>query len=201
MAATLLSTLNSLQARAQSEMPKVELGVSLTAIDLNEVFEVPGGVGARFGYNFTKYISFDSEVNYFPRRGECRRVGSGPLSGISACFGGPTGNFGQTQAMFGVKAGYRFETVGIFAKLRPGFIHFREKHITPDFNNQSLHRFALDVGGVLEFYPARRIVLRIDLGDTIIPFGGRTINTVNGPVRLETVLHNVQGGFGVGVRF
>lgn len=191
--------LSRVAVQAQSDLPKIELGAHLTVVDFNEVFEAPGGVGARFSYNFTKHVSFDSEINYFPRKGGCRSTGS--ILGVTACFGGPTGSFGETQGLFGVKAGHRFETVGIFAKLRPGFVHFRQKQITPDFNDQSRNRFALDIGGVFELYPVRYLVVRFDLGDTIIPFGGRTVNGINGPVHLETVLHNVQGGVGIGVRF
>ena len=31
--------------------------------------------------------------------------------------------------------------------------------------------FSMDVGGVVEFYPSRRIVTRLDIGDTIIRYG------------------------------
>jgi len=31
--------------------------------------------------------------------------------------------------------------------------------------------FSMDVGGVVEFYPSRRIVTRPDIGDTIIRYG------------------------------
>jgi hypothetical protein len=36
----------------------------------------------------------------------------------------------------------------------------------------------MDVGGVVEFYPSKRIVTRFDVGDTIIHFGRRNLNTV-----------------------
>jgi len=51
-------------------------------------------------------------------------------------------------------------------------------------------RFALDLGGVIEFYPSRRFVLRVDLGDTVIRNSqpGRTS-------------HNFQFGAGIGIRF
>jgi hypothetical protein len=34
----------------------------------------------------------------------------------------------------------------------------------------------MDVGGVLEFYPTKRIITRLDFGSTIIHYGPRTIN-------------------------
>ena len=36
----------------------------------------------------------------------------------------------------------------------------------------------MDVGGVVEFYPSKRIVTRFDAGDTIIHFGRRNMNTI-----------------------
>jgi hypothetical protein len=41
-----------------------------------------------------------------------------------------------------------------------------------------LTTFATDIGGVLEFYPSKRIVTRFDAGDTIMHFRKRTTNTV-----------------------
>ena len=37
-----------------------------------------------------------------------------------------------------------------------------------EFNGRS--NFAVDLGGVVEFYPSRRIVTRFDIGDTIIRY-------------------------------
>jgi hypothetical protein len=36
----------------------------------------------------------------------------------------------------------------------------------------------MDVGGVVEFYPSKRIVTRFDAGDTIVHFKSRLSNTV-----------------------
>jgi len=36
----------------------------------------------------------------------------------------------------------------------------------------------MDVGGVVEFYPSKRIVTRFDLGDTIVHFNRRTMQTI-----------------------
>lgn len=189
--------LHSPDARSQSKPPRVELGVHITAIDLNEVFEVPGGVGGRFTYDFTEHFAFDAEVNYFPRKRRTRCI-----AGTAACFASGSNAFGETEGLFGMKTGVRRTKYGIFAKVRPGFIHLRPSEISPDFNDQSRAKFALDLGAVLlEYYPVRRLILRFDLGDTIIPFGGRTIGTPTGSVRLATGLHNSQGGAGIGIAF
>jgi hypothetical protein len=86
--------------------------------------------------------------------------------------------------------GKRFENWGIFAKARPGVISFSEGTFDAfpistgpgpfpiQFELSRLTTFAMDVGGVVEFYPSKRIVTRFDAGDTIIHFNRRTSNTV-----------------------
>jgi hypothetical protein len=70
------------------------------------------------------------------------------------------------------------------------------------YNNRSQNYFAVDVGAALEVYPSARVILRLDLGDTVIPFGDSTINRpgLPGTIRPGTS-HNFQGSFGVGFRF
>jgi hypothetical protein len=70
---------------------------------------------------------------------------------------------------------------------------------------------ALDIGGVLEFYPTRRVVTRFDFGDTIIRYGATTINSIDGPAGGPFVTtpitingetrHSFQFSAGVGFRF
>ncbi|HEY0081980.1 MAG TPA: outer membrane beta-barrel protein, partial [Pyrinomonadaceae bacterium] len=65
------------------------------------------GFGARVGYNLTRNVALEAEGNFFPRERE---------------FGGGR----KSQGLVGVKAGKRFEEVGLFVKARPGFVHFSE---------------------------------------------------------------------------
>ena len=64
--------------------------------------------------------------------------------------------------------------------------------------------FTLDAGGVVEFYPSRRITLRVDVGDTIIYYG-ETFFFVELPVgkvtRPAVTTHNLQLNAGIGFRF
>ena len=75
-----------------------------------------------------------------------------------------------------------------------------------------LTAFAMDVGGVVEFYPTKRIVTRFDFGDTIIHFNRRTMNTVSFNDVTNTITpttipipartsHNFQFMTSVGFRF
>ena len=86
---------------------------------------------------------------------------------------------GKTSALFGIKSGKRFDRFGAFGKARAGMWHFDRRY------------FAADLGGVLEYYPSRHTTIRIDLGDTILFYGGTALGTV----------HNFQPAIGFGYRF
>lgn len=85
------------------------------------------------------------------------------------------------QGQFGIKAGKRFRRFGFFGKARPGFVSFGRSvklvrtmpstfsgfpFIAGVFETGRRTFFANDFGGVIEFYPARRFSLRIDVQDT-----------------------------------
>jgi hypothetical protein len=168
------------------------------------------GFGARIGYNFTENVALEAEGNFFPRE---RELGGGRRS----------------QGLFGIKAGKRFEQVGLFVKARPGFVHFSEGDLQqrPDtaciaifpppiacFEAKGRTDFALDVGGVFEYYPSRRTIIRFDAGDTIIRMGEHRAPIVfqnapgsNPPTRVvvgsapSETTHNFQGSLGFGIRF
>jgi hypothetical protein len=172
----------SSESFAQTREHPFEVGGFLTTIDLRDlVGEKTGGLGGRFAYNFTDNFAFDSEVAYF--------------------IEDPSGNFGQTVALAGLRAGVRNENFGAFAKFRPGVMRFGGG-VFRSLNNHSRNYFAVDVGASLEFYPSPRMIVRGDFGDTIVSFGANTINRPSTPstIRPGTV-HNFQASFGVGFRF
>jgi hypothetical protein len=168
------------------------------------------GFGARIGYNLTPNFALEAEGNFFPRERE---------------FGGGR----KGQAHFGVKAGKRFAQVGVFAKARPGFVHFGEGDLQPRrdvvciavfppprgcFEGKGRTHFAADLGGVFEYYPSPRTLIRFDAGDTIIRLGqhrvpivtnqdpatGAPRQVVVGVAPPETT-HNFQGSIGFAYRF
>jgi len=162
------------QSQSQSQnLPKYEVAGEFTTME-REDFEglrTEPGIGGRFTYNLNKVFSLEAAGYYFPKRCFfCRNAGR------------------ITEGLAGVKAGKRFEKWGVFAKARPGVISFSEG--TFDlfsvagpafpivFERSRLTTFAMDVGGVVEFYPSKHLVTRFDAGDTIIHFGRRTSNTV-----------------------
>src|SRR5262249_33141136 len=117
----------------------------------------------------------------------------------------------RTEGLFGVKAGRRFNKVGVFGKFRPGF--FTTGRTTTSFFTEggSLSQFntffnttnlALDLGGVMEVYHSSRIFTRFDLGDTIIRIGNDLAYDNSGFLRRTTTYnHNLQLSAGVGFRF
>src|SRR5215475_11520799 len=147
------------QAQSKSETPKVEVGVNYTLLRTNGAGIIDStsdsGVGGRITYNLANSLAIEGEYNFFPQDG---RVNLASLAAIDSH---------KTQGLFGVKYGMRSEKWGIFGKLRPGFVRFGEG--TPSGAGSNTN-FALDVGGVLEYYVARSVALRLDLGDTIIRY-------------------------------
>jgi hypothetical protein len=181
LAAAALLMASAQNAQAQSETPKVEVGVHYTMLRLRDFDANDHGVGARLTLNVTDSFAVEGEVNSFPRGRDNLAAPTG-FSGVSQ----------RTQGLFGVKYGMRSERAGIFGKIRPGFMHFGENSLEFPFTPPipTTTEFALDFGGVIELYPTRRVAFRFDIGDTIIRFGG-----------LGFTSHNLQFTTGVALRF
>jgi hypothetical protein len=219
LAAALAVSLNSQTTRAQERgAPQLELGVQFSSLTLDEPesflsaerHRTEPGFGGRVTYNLTDNFAVEGEVNFFPGRGH---LGLREVDGR------------VLQGQFGVKVGKRFERFGLFAKVRPGVVAFsraaefhEDDSVTgpggePFFRSEKRMRgfLSTDVGGVLEFYPSRRIVTRFDFGDTIIRYGERkTLDFDFVPpdsfrqrlARLPSeTTHNFQFSAGVGFRF
>ncbi|HEX7317165.1 MAG TPA: outer membrane beta-barrel protein [Pyrinomonadaceae bacterium] len=194
-------------ARAQEQdAPKLEIGVQYSSLS----FDLPSfggtetgvGVGGRITYNLTDYFAVEAEGNLSPST-----IPSGYVTG------------GASQQMqFGAKVGKRWRRFGLFAKARPGFVSFGDT-LTPtasttsqlpfaQFERERKTHFSMDVGGVLEFYPSRRMLVRFDAGDTIIRYGehpelqpiplGIGLGIAAAPSEVQ---HNFQFTAGVGFRF
>ena len=107
------------------------------------------GFGVPYGTRILEHLYFDSEVNHF-----------------AESSGGPT-----WQGLFGAKFGQQQEKWGLFAKVRPGLIHYKKAWSGgPKAHFTDLNRFALDVGSAIEFYPNRHSALRVDLGTTLVRY-------------------------------
>ncbi|HET6845047.1 MAG TPA: hypothetical protein VFK06_25685 [Candidatus Angelobacter sp.] len=166
---------------AQDSPGRFEIGGSLTAID-NPPFFGSLGPSLEGDVNFGSHLALDSALTWLPSS---------------------RGN--TVLGLFGVKAGGRTEHFGLFAKVRPGFVtsfhSLRESTINVISNQNAVfsQRFdplterALDLGGVVEYYPAKHWTMRWDLGETLlfqeasnkfsIVNGGTTTTTFFPPAR------------------
>src|SRR5262249_25381859 len=183
-------------ARAQSEeVSRMEAGIQFSAVrnDSSSFYAAPSslGGGGRMTFNLNKNIAVEGEMNYFPSSGFY--------------------NFRRLQGQFGVKSGVRFNQVGVFGKLRPGFMRtsydiqiYCVKAPCPSITEHE-NDFSLDVGGVVEFYPAKRMTVRFDAGDLVIrrsePLTAIPITDLRLLIAPRQTTHNLQISAGLGVRF
>lgn len=197
---------SSQPVNAQVDEHKMEVGAVFTSVTLTNFKDrlfspsptgnsTVKGVGARFAYNLTEHLAIDAEGNFFPE----------------AHFGND--EFGQKmQGFVGVKAGGRLKWVGVFAKARPGVMWFGEFPTRGSCNTNSFgttcsvaheKEFALDLGAVVEFYPTKRVIVRADVGDTLVWYGERFRASPTPPLtRIDAeVKNNFQLSVGVGWRF
>ncbi|HEX8128117.1 MAG TPA: outer membrane beta-barrel protein [Pyrinomonadaceae bacterium] len=182
-------------ARAQSVLDdhKFEIGGQFTAINLEDFDGPVSGVGGRLGYNFNEHFALDAEANFFPRT----KFGNDQIGQ-------------KAQGFVGVKAGGRTKYAGLFAKARPGVMSITEITTGFDCNRTSFGsvcrpshaNFALDVGAVAEFYPSRRSIIRLDVGDTMIHLRRATRDFFGQTTRTSSdFTHQLQISIGFGYRF
>ena len=214
VASIIVCALAHSSARAQEhDAPKVEVGAQFSSLSITPPdfsgTENTLGFGARVTYNLTDHVAVEAEGNFYPASLQQTYVTGGRAE----------------QAQFGLKVGKRFEKFGVFAKARPGFISFDKTlmvtqlpvvfgggftDIVNTFTNERKTHFSADVGGVLELYPSRRVMVRFDFGDTIIRYGehdeagsvfvGPTFQSTLFKAAAETK-HNFQFTGGVAYRF
>jgi len=214
-------------SKPAGETPRYEVGIHFTSLSLNPPRPICGfpcivpddlgpitepGLGGRLTFNLTDNIGLEAEGNFYTRQHGSSRFSFLPI---------PSGHMFQGQ--FGVKVGKRFGSFGIFGKARPGFVGFTQAlrlvssriETFPAFDNRQIEvgefrigttkYFSTDVGGVVEFYLSRRVMTRMDLGDTIIRYGefavpGFSLSNLIGRRPPETK-HNFQFTGGIGFRF
>lgn len=196
---TLLVSLCS-TAAAQSELPKIEVGVQVTLpLQDRERYNPETGIGGRLTYNLNKHLAVEGAFSYFPNRPDSCNTG------VSTCNARKYQGFGDLRLLgvFGAKVGYRYNKFGLFFKARPGFIQLNKSPSNGNLAGCNVRTaagflvcritdFAFDTGGVVEFYPATRLMFRTDIGTVIVRQGDVYKAPIEGLFQVSV---------GVGVRF
>jgi len=181
-------------AAAQGE--RFELVGKFVTNGQSEFDQTDLGFGAQFGYRLTPSIALEAEVNIFP--GDL--TDAAPFSAS------------RLEGLFGVRAGRQWEKVGVFGKVRPGFLRFGAAPepfacilIFPPPLTCSLASggtsLAVDLGGVFELYPSPRSFIRFDVGDEMVRFHGPVLRTSSVELSDAFMTHNFRFTIGVGTRF
>jgi hypothetical protein len=152
-----------MMAYAQSRLPKSEIGGHLSISRQYQLYsgtrfdstDTQIGGGARYTYNFNSSFAAEGEVTMYLQKQRQKLFG-----------------------LFGIKAGKRTEHVGYFLKLRPAFFKYEESVACPAVLGAicpptvKTNNFAMDIGGVLEMYPSKLTLLRLDVGNLITSVSG-----------------------------
>jgi len=189
----------SLSSFAQnSAPPRYEVGGQVSIINFNPIFDfkrIEVGGGGRFTFNINEYLAAETQVDFF-KKDEPLRIATVGIETVELPLWG-----NKTLAVFGVKSGWRNRRIGVFGKARPGFVHFSsvpgligrfDALVSPALPVPKKTAFAMDAGGVFEYYPTRGAVFRLDMGDTIVR-RDRQFFIGNS--------HTFQLSMGVGIRF
>jgi len=181
-------------ARAQ----RLEAGAFLTHVFLERVGSSDhrpgtstGGLGGRVVWHLVPFVDLDGELAVHPHAG---------VSGY------------KLEGFVGAKVGVRFRRFGGFVKLRPGFLYFSKDPFGLGRPGATFPRTewansldpALDLGAVFEYYTPSRLIIRFDLGDTIVSYHPRTVvvSRLQPPQRAAGFsTRNRQWSVGIGKRF
>ena len=175
-------------AAAQSSEPRLETGVFVTFARLERIGSDDhrpgtgtGGVGGRIGWRVVRGIDIDGELSVHPRAG---------VSGY------------RVQGLVGTKVGTWLRRFGVHGKLRPGFLYFERDPFGAAGSGTTVlpaglrvGRFAhsiepaVDLGAVVQYAAPQGVLVRFDLGTTLIRYRSRTV--FSSPVLPPTR----QGGF------
>ena len=180
--------------QAQVDERKLEASLLYSSINLEPFDSRESGAGVRLAYNINQYLSVEAEGTLFEFA-----IGDHPTDDLLAAMG-----------LIGVKAGVRNRHFGAFAKVRPGVANFPKLRVLRGFCFRELscdggrggNRLAVDAGAVLEVYPTDWLIIRLDVGDTMIRFKDDRLTSFPSDIRIKNGFsHNLQVSGAVGFRF
>lgn len=164
-------------SRAQVRYSRMEIGgeTSVQTASAGGTIDNDLGFGYRLTYNLSSNFALDGQFDFYPRHDP-------PLPSLATDFqeGGQ-----RLTLMGGLKAGWRHQRFGFFGKARPGVLSFSS--VAPALATSPFERrthLALDLGGVLEYYPTSRLILRFDAGEMLVRQGDRVTPLSGGPIAI-----------------
>jgi hypothetical protein len=187
-------------ASAQS-VPRLDVAAQATLLRLSDPGSTSAGVGGRMTFDLSRWIAVDGEANFYPHDDFTLSSSAVVDGNLNLVY-----HRRRSDAFVGMKIGVRGERFGLFAKARPGFARLGDKGVECRGDvcafltllfapTEYRTEFALDLGGIVEYYPTARTFARVDLGDMLIrhrsaapPCGGCTT-------------HNFTTRLGFGLRF
>jgi len=147
------------QVRAQERA--IEAGAQLAVLNVNGVTDTTqAGLGGTVAYVISDAWAIDGLVAYFP------------TGDNDVVLGGR-----KVEGLIGVRAGKRWNDLGVFGKVRPGFVRYGRGtgvgvciliYPPPASCYGPDNRFAVDIGAVADYRLNKTVALRIDVGDTVV---------------------------------
>ncbi len=155
-----------LAGSAHAGEPRADVGVQLTLTHHGTFDDTDVGAGAQISYRLTRWLAADAHLNWFP----------GDL-------GAPAFSGSRSQGLLGLKVGRDLGRSGAYAAVRPGFLRFAEAPapfacilIYPPPLSCSLGQgktsFAMDLAAGYQVLSGDDLVLRSELGDGLVRYGG-----------------------------
>ena len=186
-------------ALAQTDARRLEVGGQFSTLRIGDAGNTNAGLGGRVSYELSRWLAVEGELNFFPN--DRLDVDSGiPSLTLQTQY-----SRRRLEGFAGPKIGVRGGKFGAFAKVRPGFAHLVDKGLDcvgdicalvllarPEYHPE----FALDVGGIFEFYPTPRTIARFDLGATAIRHRSQYV-----PPCKECTTQNFATSLGMGFKF
>lgn len=180
----------------QPQFPRFEVGAGANGIYRQASNVSAGstpGLGGRFVYNLyvtqetrgpSILLSLEADLHFFPMNETPTMVSGG--NGVAG--------------LFGSKLGLRGSRWGGFVKFRPGFVSYSNAIVGgtgtagDPFRTGRFTNPAIDVGAVLEYYPAPHWTLRFDAGNTIVFLEDNVVGSDGKPLKRT---NNFQPGLSV----
>jgi hypothetical protein len=181
---------------AQSDDYRFRLGTQLAGAVSGEFDRTDAGLGGRLSWHPTTALGVEGEITFYP-----------------SDFPDPPAFSGhRVEGLFGATFGPRLGRLRPFAKVRPGFVSYADAPesfacilIFPPPLRCAMASgpsvLALDYGGGLEWFPAGRTFLRVDLGNRLVRYPGPAFDA-NGEVHDDAFSgHDFRFAIGGGVGF